>query len=104
MKVHPTTNRVLVKMNKNEEIKSKGGILLEVEGGYRDQVAKETGTVVAVGPNVFEDYEGQEPVKPGDEVYITRYSGMVLEAMSVDKGDTFRIVNDEDIYGIVERN
>ena len=64
--------------------KSSGGIDLPPEFVERATMAAETGILVALGPDAFiwngdrsRKSEGERP-KPGDRVYIQRYSGQVM--------------------------
>lgn len=66
----------------------------------REKHAVVWGTVVAVGPTAFKDYQGDPSwLKVGSRVVIAKYSGKVVDY----KGEKFTVVNDEDVI-LVENN
>lgn len=101
MKIHPTGFRVLVELADVEK-KSKGGIILTHEGGESvHKRGQETAVVVELGPTAFKAYDDGQPwCKVGDKVRIIRYSGNVIE--DTDTGKMYSIINDEDIYAVLE--
>lgn len=74
------------------------GIHLELDKRVHEAV--EYGTVVQVGPTAYKDY-GLEtsPVKVGDRVSLTRYSGK--KVVDTD-GKTFYLFNDNDVLCTIE--
>lgn len=74
------------------------GIHLELDKRVHEAV--EYGTVVQVGPTAYKDY-GLEtsPVKVGDRVSLTRYSGK--KVVDID-GKTFYLFNDNDVLCTIE--
>ncbi len=79
----PVCDRVLV-LPDIAASESSGGIALPADIVDRHTMAAETGVVIAVGPDAFawtpdktRPWNGYKP-KPGDRVYIQRYSGQVM--------------------------
>lgn len=103
LKITPVGHRVLVKLSPvEEEEKSEGGIII-ASGAPRDarRRATQEATVVKLGANAFKDFSDGEPwCSVGDLVLIAKYSGEDRE--DKETGDIFRIINDEDIFAIVE--
>ena len=94
MVIKPCGFRVLVELERLEEV-SDGGIVIARENkGRREQTGQETATVVALGPTAFKAYDNGEPwCKIGDKVRIVRYSGNIIE----DDNKFYSIINDNDI-------
>ena len=105
----PVAHRVVVQLAKvddGEQI-SKGGIItrasLTESELRREMSAQEEGIVVAIGPTAFKDFGGAEAwCNVGDKVFIVRYSG--TNFIDEETGDMFRIINDEDIYAIIQED
>lgn len=94
----PLRERIIVKVKQGEEV-SKGGIIVVAEG-TRESMAREEGTVVAIGPSAFHDTDGHEDLKIGDFVVFARYSGKTL---GKDKdGFELRVMQDIDICAVIE--
>ncbi len=95
MKLKPLGDRVLVKPEEEKEEK-KGGIIIP-------DTAKEKpllGKVIAAGPGKLDD-KGQRialHVKAGDKVLYGKYAGNEVKL----DDEELMIMNEEDIYGIVE--
>lgn len=89
----PIGDRVLIKRLEGEQ-KTAGGLFIP-------DVAKEkaqTGSVIAVGPGRL-DRDGKmvpTEVKPGDKVYVGKYTGTEI-------GDEYVIVREDEILGVVEK-
>lgn len=102
----PTGYRVLVRDLKVDEV-SKGGIILPESTQSADQHAQQFGHIVAKAPLAF-TYDGKagpiaDPAAPdvGDLVNYSKYSGG--EYQTDDADNVYRIINDQDIKGVVER-
>lgn len=100
--IRPTEFKVLIEPKAVAE-KSAGGIFLPDEKKDRDQHAQSEGTIVAVSPLAFsyaskEAWDGQEP-KIGERVSYAKYAGAERKGKD---GKDYRIVNDKDIYGILD--
>lgn len=74
------------------------GIHLELDKRVHEAV--EYGTVVQIGPTAYKDFGLENcPLKGGDRVSLTRYSGKKV----VDSdGQTYYLFNDADILAIIE--
>ena len=98
--IKPTEYKILVLPDKVEE-KTVGGIIRPQTSRDRDQHAATTGTLVAISPLAFsfEDHPSDWKPKPGDHVIYQKYIGSEIEGKD---GETYRLINDRDIYGILE--
>ena len=84
----------------DEMYKRAKAVGIELALDKREQAAVEYGTVVQVGPTSYKDFGfEQSPVKVGDRVSLTRYSGK--KVVDVD-GVVYYIYNDEDILAVIE--
>ena len=86
MKIRPLSDNVVIRMTEAEE-KTVGGIILTGAAKEKPEVAE----VVAIGPKV-------EDVKVGDKVLAKSYAGKEVKF----DGETFTILEEEDILAIVE--
>lgn len=89
----PLADRVLIEV-KEEETKTKGGILLPDTAQKKSQ----RGVVLAVGEGKFTDAGARVPmeVKVGDEVLFAKYSGTDIE----EGGKHMLLITERDILGI----
>lgn len=100
MKITPSGHRVLLELI-DPETKSKGGIIIAGADTERAKLAVEEGIVISLGINAFKDFSNGEPwCKIGDTVMIARYAGVDKKDPNTDKN--YRVVNDEDIVGVIE--
>jgi chaperonin GroES len=95
MKLRPLQDRVVVK-RKDEETTSAGGIVLPGSATEKPQ----QGEVVAVGPGKKTNDGNIVPVdlKVGDHVVFGQYGGNTVKI----DGDEFLILNENEIFGVVE--
>ena len=95
MKLRPLQDRVVVK-RKDEETTSAGGIVLPGSATEKPQ----QGEVVAVGPGKKTNDGDIVPVdlKVGDHVVYGQYGGNTVKI----DGDEFLILNENEIFGVVE--
>jgi chaperonin GroES len=95
MNVKPLHDRILIKRLESEE-KTKSGIIIPDNAKEKPLEAQ----VVAVGSGkVLNNGTVLKPsVKPGDRVLIGKYSGSEIKIGGVEHV----IVNEDDIYGIIE--
>ncbi|MFH1420491.1 MAG: co-chaperone GroES, partial [Candidatus Aenigmatarchaeota archaeon] len=96
--VRPCGYRVLIKMPKINDM-SKGGIALPQQTRERIAYTTTHGRVVDMGPDCYSDTSRyfSKWCKIGDIVEFIQYSGVVQKY----KGDEYRMINDEDILGVV---
>ena len=89
----PLADRVLIEV-KEEETKTKGGILLPDTAQKKSQ----KGVVLAVGAGKIADNGQRIPmeVKVGDEVLFAKYSGTDIE----EDGKHLLLITERDILGI----
>jgi len=90
MKVKPLSDRVMVKLEKNEA-KTAGGIIIPDTAQEKTQ----TGVVVAVGPGTEKEVI---TVKSGDKVMYDKYAGTQIKI----DGEDHLILRMADIIAIVE--
>ena len=95
MKLRPLQDRVVVK-RKDEETTSAGGIVLPGSATEKPQ----QGEVVAVGPGKKTNDGNIVPVdlKVGEHVVFGQYGGNTVKI----DGDEFLILNENEIFGVVE--
>ncbi len=95
MKVHPLSNKVLIRVKESEE-KTKGGIFIPQTAQEKTQA----GIVVAVGPGKTNDKGELIPVgvKAKDEIIFDKYAGTQIKI----DGTDYLIVSSDDILAVVE--
>lgn len=96
MRVELFDDRILIKLDKEQEETTKGGIIIP-------DAAKEkprTGTVISVGS----DYDLQKMVKIGDRVICSRYGGEEVDAVKGKDDAAPIVVKREDIIGIIRED
>ena len=95
MKLRPLQDRVVVK-RKDEETTSAGGIVLPGSATEKPQ----QGEVVAVGPGKKTNDGNIVPIdlKVGDHVVFGQYGGNTVKI----DGDEYLILNENEIFGVVE--
>jgi chaperonin GroES len=89
MTVKPLGDRVLVKMEQEEE-KTKGGLFIPETAQEKTQIA----SVIAVG-----DDEEEIKVKPGDRVMFDKYAGTTVKIdgndhLILSMGDVLAVISD----------
>ena len=96
MKIRPLQDRVVVK-RRDEETTSAGGIVLPGSATEKPQ----QGEVVAVGPGKKSEDGQNTPVdlKVGDHVVFGQYGGNTVKI----DGEEYLILNESEIYGVVEQ-
>ena len=104
----PCGHRILVRPDKYEETdpvykqaKLAGLKLIE---DNREQAGVVTGTVLAIGPTAWKDFDVSGVVntpwaKVGDRIYYAKYSGKNIE---IEKNDPLIVLNDEDVVAVVQ--
>ena len=95
MKIRQLQDRVVVK-RQDEETTSAGGIVLPGSATEKPQ----QGEVVAVGPGKKSEDGKVSPVdlKVGDHVVFGQYGGNTVKI----DGEEYLIMNENEIYGVVE--
>jgi co-chaperonin GroES (HSP10) len=101
----PTLHRILVKADKLEEVdktfvkaKEIGIVIPEHEDRKRAQAGVDKGTVVALGPTAFRDFNAECPIKVGDYIAYARFAGKILSDPETE--EDYVILNDEDVVCI----
>jgi co-chaperonin GroES (HSP10) len=80
------------------EAKTSGGIYLPDIAKEQEETAQVMATLVAIGGNCFEDWQGSIP-QVGDRVYVAKYAG-IHRVPGMD--GLYRFVNDKDIIAIID--
>jgi chaperonin GroES len=96
----PTGWRILVLPFKMNE-KTKGGVLITESVLERQQVASQTGLVLAMGPQCYNDkerYPNGPWCKVNDWVVFARYAGSRIQI----EGGEVRLLNEDEILAIVK--
>lgn len=93
LKIIPQGLRLLIKLNKVEEMKTKGGIVLPDNHSEESRL----GTIIAMGEEVDKKF------KLGDQILVAFFSGVVLhfpgEGLT---NDTVRMITESEIMAKVE--
>jgi len=101
--IEPLDMRVVVLPDPAEK-RSSGGIILPDANIEQKEWAQMKGTLVAVGQNAWCEAKaarGFEPPEPGTRVLFAKYGGVTFDG---DDGKKYRIMNDEDVTGILKEN
>lgn len=101
----PLLHRIIVKQHKLEETnkdylraQAAGLIIPDHDEKKRAQAGVDKGTVVAIGPTAYRDFNTEVPIKVGDTVAFARFSGKTIE----DNGEEFIALNDEDVVVVLK--
>lgn len=106
--IHPTGHHVLcLPEGKTEDEKrlAKVGMVMPEDAKARHVLAEMTGTVMECGPAAWRAFDlsaGLEPsqwAKVGQKVLFSKYAGVILKGKD---GETYRMVNDEDIVAVLD--
>ena len=106
--ITPLLHRIIVLQNKLEETNKDylraaqaGLIIPDHPDKTRAQAGVDTGTVVAIGPTAYRDFNTEVPVKIGDIVAFARFSGKTV----IDPTDDVEYValNDEDLVVVLTK-
>ena len=96
--INPRGWRVLIKPMEVATV-SKGGIILGTdENTEREQMANTTGVVIAMGDQCYEKMTAPW-CKVGDKVIFAKYAGLLYKGRN---GEAVRLVNDDDITGVLD--
>jgi len=91
--IEPRTTMVLVRPKKLDE--KRGHILVPKSTLVREQHAVTEGEVVALGPDVWQDFPNDLGARVGDYIAYAQYSGFyVVDAKTKEE---FLLINDVDI-------
>ena len=106
--IKPLLHRIIVKQQKLNEAhkeyqraEAMGIIIPEHEDNKRAQAGVDKGTVVALGPTAYRDFNTDVPVKVGDVVAFARYSGKTIVDPKDD--EEYVALNDEDLVAILTK-
>lgn len=96
-KYRPIREKITVLVDKMEEVKSAGGIILDV--AEREIDARQEGIILDIGPKCFFDTDGAGELKVGDKVLFSRYAGKTCSRLN---GSEVRVMRDIDIMCVIE--
>jgi co-chaperonin GroES (HSP10) len=107
--IEPVLHRLVVKQfdvtekDKTFQSAKAAGILLQGTQMEREQAAVDRGTVVALGPTVFQDFKAELNLQVGDEIVFARHAGKtVRDPEQADNDFTkYIVINDEDVIAIL---
>ena len=94
--IEPVEYKVLIEPLDVDE-KTESGIVLAKSITDKEKMAQVKGTLIDIGGNAFEDWNGKVP-KAGDGVYFAKYAGYVIKGID---GKEYRLANDKDISAII---
>lgn len=95
--VQPCRYSVIVELDPvNNKV---GSIIMPDDTREREQFAATRATLLAVGGNAFEDWQGVIP-KPGDRVLMKKYPGQ-FTGPKADEADRIRIAQDTEVLGVL---
>lgn len=98
--LQPLDLRVVVKPDSAETV-TKGGIIIPETTKEKQSMAAVNGVLVAAGSNAWEDMRGRGGTapQPGARIMFAKYGGVEFKGSD---GETYRIMNDEDVVGLLE--
>lgn len=106
--INPVNHKIVVKPFKITETDVRyksaiaaGIVLPDEDKRRREQAAVDQGTVVAIGPTVFDDFHASGTLKIGDEIVYAKYAGKDVE--DPETKEMFTIINDEDVVAILRK-
>lgn len=104
--ITPLLHRIIIKQKQLQEASKEyrkaaeiGIIIPEHEDNKRAQAGVDKGTVVAIGPTAYRDFNVDVPIKVGDTVAFARFSGKVI--VDPETEEEFVALNDEDIVAVL---
>jgi pentatricopeptide repeat protein len=103
----PVLHRILIKADKVEEANKTYQKMRELglelgisEDRKREQAGVDKGTVVAIGPTAYRDFNTECPISVGMKVAYARFAGKTITDPFTD--EEFIALNDEDIVCIIK--
>jgi co-chaperonin GroES (HSP10) len=105
--IQPILHRIIVKQRKLEEVdqtlkraRAAGIVIAEHADTTRAQAGVDKGTVIAIGPTAYRDFNTESPIKVGDIVVFAKFSGKVIQ--DPEDEEEYVALNDEDIVAIIK--
>lgn len=106
--IKPLLHRIIVLQNKLEETNKDyvraaqaGLIIPDHPDKTRAQAGVDTGTVMAIGPTAYRDFNTDVPIKVGDIVAFARFSGKTVIDPKDD--EEYVALNDEDVIVVLTK-
>ena len=106
--IEPVAHRLVVKpfdVADHDEafIRAKAANIVIPDGNERkrEQAAVDRGTIVAIGPTVFQDFNAPLTLVVGDDIVYAKYAGKEVE--DPDTKEKLTIINDEDVVAILRK-
>lgn len=107
-KIKVIAHHILLKMDKDEVVKTEAGIILADSATKKKLEQFETGVILGIGNTAFSYLTEQNmpvPIELGNKVLVKKYSGVGIDengGMSTEELPSHRIVTDEDVLAVVE--
>ena len=93
----PVGHAILIRPYEVQEYTA-GGIMLPNSVRVKDQIAEQKAVIIEIGRCAWRN-EPEARAKVGDKVLFSKWAG--YQAVGPADGDTYRIVNDADIFTII---
>lgn len=100
MILQPEGSKLLVKPDSVKE-KTKGGIYLPEQAKQSEEYNTNKGIILAIGPTVDLLFKKDRKAKVGDRIIFARYGGLIIKE---DGQEDLRILNDEDVVCLIEKD
>lgn len=100
--IHPVGHRVLVlpeQETEDQKALKRIGLVMAENVNDRHRLAQMAGVVVGIGDTAWRDFKSEPWAKVGDRVMFAKYSGVILRGKD---GNSYRMVNDEDIVATLD--
>lgn len=68
---------------------------------YTQMMMNQRAIVVAIGGSAWEDEKGGPRAKVGEKVLVTKFAGFIASRDVTADGKNYRMVNDNDIFGVI---
>ena len=96
MKLQPLGDRVVVKPNEDQDMRTTSGLVIPDTAKEKPQ----TGEVIAVGPGALDEDGERMPmdVKVGDVVLYSKFAGTEVKL----EGEEYLIMREDEVLGVLE--
>lgn len=98
--VIPCGHRLTVKPHVLEK-KTASGIIITEDIRNNERGAVDRGTVVAVGPTCWQQFDGTQWCQPGDEIVYAKFAGKMIKDKDTD--EAVIVLNDEDVVAVLKQ-
>lgn len=108
--IKPCGHRLVVKPYKQAEVDevmkraTESGFLKDFKiinsNVRREDASVDKGIVISIGPTAWQDFKSPPWCKPGDEILFAKFAGKFVD--DPDDGNTYCILNDEDVVAVIK--